>query len=68
LAAVSFTLFIVIRKLLWGDPVAGWASTACIILFCSGAQLFTTGIMGHYLTKTYLEVKQRPHYLIREEW
>jgi glycosyltransferase involved in cell wall biosynthesis len=68
LAALSFIAVIVVRKLVWGDPVDGWASTVCIILFCSGAQLFTTGIVGHYLTKTYTEVKQRPHYLIREEW
>jgi len=68
LAALSFIAVIVIRKLVWGDPVDGWASTVCIILFCSGAQLFTTGIVGHYLTKTYTEVKRRPHYLIREEW
>jgi glycosyltransferase involved in cell wall biosynthesis len=58
---------IVIRKILWGDPVDGWASTACIILFCSGIQLFTVGILGQYLAKTYTEVKQRPHYIVREE-
>ncbi|MDR0598775.1 MAG: glycosyltransferase family 2 protein [Treponema sp.] len=44
----------------------GWASTACIVLFCGGIQLFTTGILGQYLAKTYTEVKQRPHYVIRE--
>ncbi|MDR2553377.1 MAG: glycosyltransferase family 2 protein [Treponema sp.] len=45
----------------------GWASTACIVLFCSGIQLFTTGILGQYLAKTYTEVKQRPHYVIQEK-
>jgi len=68
LAAFSFIVVIIVRKLVWNDSVEGWASMVCIILFCSGAQLFTTGIVGHYLTKTYTEVKQRPHYLIREEW
>jgi glycosyltransferase involved in cell wall biosynthesis len=58
--------FIIIRRLLWGDPVSGWASTVCIVLFCSGLQLFTTGILGQYLAKTYTEVKQRPYYIIRE--
>jgi glycosyltransferase involved in cell wall biosynthesis len=66
LIALVFICFIVIRRLVWGDPVDGWASTACIILFCSGIQLFTTGILGQYLAKTYTEVKQRPHFVIRE--
>jgi len=64
--ALAVIIFIVIRKLLYGDPVAGWASTICIILFCSGIQLFTTGILGQYIAKTYTETKQRPHYIIRE--
>jgi glycosyltransferase involved in cell wall biosynthesis len=66
LAALLFIVFIVIRKIVWGDPVGGWASTICIILFCSGIQLFTTGILGQYMAKTYTEVKQRPQYIIRE--
>ena len=67
LALRRFIAFIIIRKMLWGDPVSGWASTVCIILFCSGIQLFTTGVLGQYVAKTYTEVKQRPHYVIREE-
>lgn len=65
---VSFLLLtlIVIRKLLFGDPVAGWASTVCIIIFIGGLQLFCLGIIGHYLAKTYLETKHRPHYIISE--
>lgn len=59
-------LFIIIRKLLFGDPVAGWASLACIITFIGGIQLFCMGIMGQYLAKTYLEVKNRPHFIIQE--
>jgi glycosyltransferase involved in cell wall biosynthesis len=62
-----FIALIVIRKLIFGDPVDGWASTICIILFCSGIQLFTVGILGQYMAKTYTEVKSRPHYIIREE-
>lgn len=68
LTFVSFCAiaFIVVRKLLFGDPVAGWASTACIILLMGGLQLLCMGIMGQYLAKTYLEVKKRPHFIIAE--
>lgn len=65
---VSFAviLFIVVRKLLFGDPVAGWASTACIITFIGGIQLLCLGIIGKYLATVYLEVKKRPHFIISE--
>jgi glycosyltransferase involved in cell wall biosynthesis len=66
LIAVAFIVFIVVRQIIWDDAVAGWASTACIILFCSGVQLFAVGILGQYLAKIYTEVKRRPHYVIRE--
>lgn len=59
-------VFIVIRTLLFKDPVAGWPSMACIIFFVSGIQLFCTGIVGEYLSKTYLETKHRPIYILRE--
>lgn len=59
-------IFIVVRKLIFGDPVAGWASTASIITFIGGLQLFSLGIMGKYMAKMYLEVKHRPHYIIAE--
>jgi len=59
-------LFIVVRRLVFGDPVAGWASTACFILFMGGLQLMCMGIIGQYLAKTYLEVKRRPHYIVAE--
>lgn len=65
-ASFAAILFIVVRRLLFGDPVAGWASTACIILFMGGLQLLCMGIIGQYLAKTYLEVKKRPHYIIAE--
>ena len=58
--------FIVIRALLFGDPVAGWPSTASIITFIGGVQLFVMGVMGQYISKTYMEVKRRPHYIIKE--
>jgi len=64
--ALSFIVFIIIRRIVWGDPVGGWASTICIILFCSGIQLFTTGILGQYMAKIYTEVKRRPQYIVRE--
>lgn len=59
-------LLIVVRKLMFGDPVDGWASTVCIITFVGGIQLFCMGIMGQYLSKMYSEVKKRPHYIIQE--
>ncbi len=61
-----FLAIIIIRRLLWGDPVAGWASTICVIIFIGGIQLFCLGIMGQYIAKTYMEVKNRPHYIISE--
>ena len=66
---ISFlgTIFIVIRWLMFGDPVQGWASTICIILFVGGIQLFSTGILGQYLAKSYLETKGRPIYVIKEK-
>jgi glycosyltransferase involved in cell wall biosynthesis len=67
LTAMVFIAVIIIRKLIWSDPVDGWASTACIILFVGGVQLFTIGILGQYLAKIYTEVKQRPHFIIREK-
>jgi len=60
-------LFIFIRKLCFGgSSVDGWASLACIIVFIGGIQLACLGIIGQYLSKTYLEVKKRPHYIVRE--
>lgn len=59
-------VFIIIRYLVFGDPVAGWASTACIILFVGSLQLFCLGILGQYLAKTYIESKGRPLYIVKE--
>jgi glycosyltransferase involved in cell wall biosynthesis len=62
--AFLFEILIVVRRLMFGDPVAGWASTICIILFIGGIQLLCLGIMGQYIAKTYIEVKKRPHYIV----
>ena len=59
-------IFIIVKTLVYGDPTAGWPSMACIVVFVSGIQLFTIGIIGQYLSKTYLEVKHRPIYIIKE--
>lgn len=60
-------LFIIIRTVIYGDPVSGWPSTISIILFIGGIQLFSIGILGQYLAKTYIETKNRPKYIINEE-
>lgn len=68
LTFVSFLaiIFVVVRRLIFGDPVSGWASLVCIITFIGGVQLFCMGIIGQYLSKTYLEAKRRPHFIISE--
>ncbi len=58
---------IIARTLLFGDPTSGWPSLVCIILLVSGVQLFCLGIVGQYLSKTYMEVKKRPIYLVKED-
>mgnify|MGYP004509285579 FL=1 len=65
---IAFIMIVVIifKTLVFGDPVSGWPSLACIIIFVSGIQLFFMGIFGEYLAKTYLETKKRPLYIIKE--
>ena len=65
---LSFALivFIIVRTILFGDPVAGWPSLVCIMFFIGGIQLFCHGITGQYLSKTYLETKNRPKYIIKD--
>ncbi len=65
--AIIFILFILIRSLFWNDPTPGWQSMMCIISLISGVQLLCLGILGQYLSKTYMEVKNRPKYLVKEE-
>ncbi|MBQ7775383.1 MAG: glycosyltransferase family 2 protein [Lachnospiraceae bacterium] len=66
---LAFALIVVtiFRKVVFGDPVSGWPSLVCIISLVSGVQLFCLGILGQYLSKTYMEVKKRPIYLVKEE-
>lgn len=66
---VSFIMIfiIIIKTLIYGDPVGGWPSMVCIVFMVSGIQLFCLGIMGQYLSKTYLETKNRPIYIVRED-
>ncbi len=69
MVAFIFIIVIIVRQWTVGDPnnMVGWASTACIILFASGVQLFCVGIVGQYLSKAYLEVKKRPLFIVKEE-
>lgn len=64
--SILMIIFIIIRTLIYGDPTSGWPSLVCIIFFVSGVQLFSLGIIGQYLSKTYLETKRRPIYIERE--
>ena len=66
LIAFIMIIVIIVRTIIWSDPVAGWPSLACIIFFVGGINLFCTGIIGEYLAKTYLETKKRPIYIVKE--
>ena len=66
LAAFVFLVVVLVKTLAFGDPVGGWPSMMCVILFLGGVQLLCIGILGQYLSKTYLETKRRPVYLVRE--
>lgn len=59
-------IFIVLRRLIFGDPVAGWASLICVVIFVGGIQMFSIGIMGQYISRMYMETKKRPHYIVSE--
>ncbi len=66
-AAFLLIIVTIARKMLFGDPTSGWPSLVCIISLISGVQLFCLGIVGQYLSRTYMEVKRRPVYLIKED-
>lgn len=66
MVSIIAVVVIVSRRLIWGDPVAGWASLASIIVFLGGIQLLCIGIIGQYLAKMYLETKKRPIYIVKE--
>ncbi len=65
--AIVLIVVTIVRKAMFGDPTPGWPSLVCIISLVSGVQLFCLGIVGQYLSKTYLEVKHRPIYIVKEE-
>ena len=65
--AVGLLLFFFLKTIFFGDPVAGFPATICIVLLLGGIQLFCVGILGQYLSKTYLETKKRPIYIAREK-
>jgi len=67
LVSLVFIVIIIVHRFIFGNIDVGWASTSCVVLLVSGLQLFAIGILGQYLAKTYTEVKQRPHYIIREQ-
>ena len=67
LLSFGLIIFTIVRKAVFGDPTSGWPSLVCIISLISGVQLFCLGIVGEYLAKTYMEVKKRPIYLVKEE-
>lgn len=59
-------IFVIVRQLVWGGSAFGWPSLVCIILFLTGIQLFCIGILGQYIAKIHMEVKDRPIYIVRE--
>lgn len=65
--AFVMIIIIIVKTLIFGDPTSGWPSLVCIIMMVSGVQLFCLGIVGQYLSKTYMEVKKRPIYLVKED-
>ena len=67
LLAFAGIVFVVVRAMMFGDPVAGWPSMICVILLMGGLQLFSLGVLGEYLAKTYIESKDRPIYVVAEE-
>ena len=67
LIAFVLILFFFFKTIFFGDPVAGFPATICIVLMLGGIQLFCIGILGAYLSKTYLETKRRPIYIAREK-
>lgn len=65
--AFILIIFIIVRTLIWEDPTSGWPSLICIISLIGGLQMLCIGVLGHYLSKTYLEAKKRPIYIVKEE-
>ena len=66
LISLIMTVFVFVRALVYQDPVQGWPSLVCIILFIGGVQLFCIGIIGQYISKMYIETKSRPSFIIEK--
>lgn len=64
--SILWIIYIVVKRLFFGNPVEGWASTACLIVFVGGIQLFCMGIMGQYIARIYMETKNRPRFIIAD--
>ena len=67
LLSIIAIIFVVVRKAIYGDPVSGWPSLVCIILFCAGIQILAVGVVGLYVSRIYTEAKQRPLYVVKRE-
>ena len=66
LVALTWMMVIIVKTLIWGDPVAGYPTLACLLLLIGGSIQLSLGIIGQYLAKTYLETKDRPVYIVKE--
>lgn len=66
LVALVIIVSLSVRQMMWHSSVDGWTSMVCIIVLLSGLQLFCVGIIGQYISKMYLEIKRRPHYIVAE--
>ena len=66
ITAILMAVYFAVKTVLYGDPVAGFPTLICLILLIGGVQLFCIGILGQYLSKTYLEAKKRPIYIVKE--
>lgn len=64
--AFIYMIFIVIRYLIYSDPVQGYPTIMCVMLFLGGIQLLSIGVLGKYLEKTYVETKNRPIFIVKE--
>ncbi|HEL2440810.1 glycosyltransferase family 2 protein [Streptococcus suis] len=67
IVSIISTIFVIIRQLIFADPVPGWASLVTVILFLGGIQLLALGIIGKYISKIFLETKKRPIYIVKEK-
>lgn len=65
--SILYLIIIVVKTIIWGDPVAGFPTLACLILMLSGIQLLSVGILGQYMAKNYTESKERPVFIVKEE-